>query len=162
MNMMMKMLGDHRLHQGLKPPSERMLYLDDPRPMLKSAMRCGNVSSVIRRREDLRLLEGTLVEVSGRVKEYRRHEKRRDLDTVLLVNLIVTPTPFGESVFLGHLWFLRRQFKKIGRIPEQNERIKFLGEVYSYRRLGGRSIDRNLFNTVDYGVKPVAFNEDRN
>jgi hypothetical protein len=130
--------------------------------MLKSAVRCGNVSSVIRRRDDLRLLEGTLVEVSGRVKEYRRHEKRRDLDTVLLVNLIVTPTPFGESVFLGHLWFLRRQFKKIGRVPEQNERIKFLGEVYSYRRLGGRSIDRDLFNTVDYGVKPVAFNEDRN
>jgi hypothetical protein len=130
--------------------------------MLKSAVGCGNVSSVIRRRDDLRLLEGTLVEVSGRVKEYRRHEKRRDLDTVLLVNLIVTPTPFGESVFLGHLWFLRRQFKKIGRVPEQNERIKFLGEVYSYRRLGGRSIDRDLFNTVDYGVKPVAFNEDRN
>jgi hypothetical protein len=130
--------------------------------MLKSAMRCGNVSSVIRRRDDLRLLEGTLVEVSGRVKEYRRHEKRRDLDTVLLVNLIVTPTPLGESCFVGHLWFLRRQFKKIGRVPEQNERIKFLGEVYSYRRLGGRSIDRNLFNTVDYGVKPVAFNEDRN
>ena len=58
------------------------------------------MSTVIRRREDLRLLNGTEVAVSGRVKEYRKHEKRRDLDTILLVNLIVTPTPLGESVFL--------------------------------------------------------------
>jgi hypothetical protein len=115
------------------------------------------VSSVIRRRDDLRLLSGTLVEVSGRVKEFRKHEKRRDLDTILLVNLIITPTPIGESVFLSHLWFLRRQFRKIGRVPEQNERVKFLGEVYSYRRLGGKSIDRGLFNSTDYGVKPVGY-----
>jgi hypothetical protein len=114
-------------------------------------------NTVIRRREDLRLLEGTLVEVSGRVKEFRKHGKRRDLDTVLLVSLIVTPVPFGESVFLSHIWILKRQFKKIGCIPEQNERIKFLAEVYSYRRLGGKSIDRGLFNTEDYGVKPVSY-----
>ena len=116
--------------------------------------------TVIRRRDDLRLLEGSLVTVSGRVKEFRKHERRRDLDTILLVNLIVTPTPIGESVFVGHLWFLRRQFKKIGGIPEQGERIKFLGEVYSYRRLGGKSIDRGIFNTTDYGVKPVAYHAD--
>ena len=116
--------------------------------------------TVIRRRDDLRLLEGALVEVSGRIKEFRKHERRRDLDTVLLVNLIVTPVPIGESIFVGHLWFLRRQFKKIGRIPEQGERIKFLGEVYSYRRLGGKSIDRGIFNTTDYGVKPVAYHAD--
>ena len=116
--------------------------------------------TVIRRRDDLRLLEGALVEVSGRVKEFRKHGRRRDLDTVLLVNLIVTPTPIGESVFLSHLWFLRREFKKIGRIPEQGDRIKFLGEVYSYRRLGGKSIDRGIFNTTDYGVKPVAYHAD--
>jgi hypothetical protein len=115
------------------------------------------VSSVIRRRDDLRLLKGTPVIVSGRVKEFRKHEKRRDLDTILLVNLIITPTPIGESVFLSHLWFLRRQFRKIGRVPEQNERVKFLGEVYSYRRLGGKSIDRGLFNSTDYGVKPVGY-----
>ena len=113
--------------------------------------------TVIRRREDLRLLEGTLVEVSGRVKEFRKHEKRRDLDSVLLVNVHVTPTPLGETIFLTHIWILKRQFKKIGRAPEQNERIKFLAEVYSYRRLGGRSIDRGLFNSEDYGVKPVSY-----
>jgi hypothetical protein len=119
------------------------------------------VSTVIRRREDLRLLEGTLVSVTGRCKEFRRHEKRRDLDTILLTNLIVTPVPVGESIFLSHLWFLRRQFKKIGGIPKQNERIVFYGEVYSYRRLGGKSIDRGIFNTTDYGVKPLSY-ETRN
>lgn len=117
------------------------------------------MSSVIRRREDLRLLEGTEVFVSGRVKEFRKHEKRRDLDTLLLVNLIVTPVPMGESVFLSHLWFLRRQFKKMGRVPEHGERLRFFGEVYSYRRLGGRSIDRGLFNSTDFGVKPLRYED---
>ena len=117
-------------------------------------------SSVIRRREDLRLLSGTEVAVSGRLKEFRKHEKRRDLDTILLVNLIVTPVPIGESIFLSHLWFLRRQFKKIGRVPEQGERVQFIGLVYPYRRLGGKSIDRGLFNTTDFGVKPLRYHED--
>ena len=117
------------------------------------------MSSVIRRREDLRWLEGTEVFVSGRLKEYRRHEKRRDLDTLLLVNLSVLPKPVGESIFLSHLWFLRRQFKKIGRVPEQGERIHFTGVVYSYRRLGGRSIDRGIFNTTDYGIRPLGYYE---
>jgi len=114
---------------------------------------------VIRRREDLRLLEGTEVSVSGRVKEFRKHERRRDLDTILLVNLIVTPTPLGESCFVGHLWFLRRQFKKIGQVPEQGERVQFVGLVYPYRRLGGKSIDRGLFNSTDYGIKPLRYED---
>jgi hypothetical protein len=118
-----------------------------------------HVSTVIRRREDLRLLQGTEVAVSGRVKEFRKHEKRKDLDTLLLVNLIVTPLPIGESLFLSHLWFLRRQFKKIGRVPEQGERIQFIGEVYPYRRLGGKSIDRGLFNTTDFGIKPLRYED---
>lgn len=116
-------------------------------------------STVIRRREDLRLLEGTEVSVTGRLKEYRRHEKRRDLDTLLLVNLIVTPMPIGESIFLSHLWFLRRQFKKIGKVPDQGERIQFVGLVYPYRRLGGKSIDRGLFNSTDFGIKPIRYED---
>ena len=116
-----------------------------------------HVTSVIRRRDDLKFLEGTTVIVSGRIKEFRKHERRRDLDTILLVNLIITPQPIGESISVSHLWFLRRQFKKLGRIPEQGERIHFNGEVYSYRRLGGKSIDRGLFNTTDYGVKPLSY-----
>lgn len=122
-------------------------------------MASNNVSTVIRRREDLRLLNGTEVLVSGRLKEYRKHEKRRDLDTLLLVNLIVTPQPIGESLFLSHLWFLRRQFKKIGRVPEQGERVQFIGLVYPYRRLGGKSIDRGLFNSTDYGIKPLRYED---
>jgi hypothetical protein len=118
-----------------------------------------HVTSVIRRRDDLRLLEGTPVLVSGRVKEFRKHERRKDLDTILLVNLIITPQPIGESISVSHLWFLRRQFKKLGKIPGQSERIRFEGEVYSYRRLGGKSIDRGLFNTTDYGVKPLSYYE---
>ena len=113
------------------------------------------MSSVIRSREDLRFLEGTEVEVSGRVKEFRRHEKRRDLDTVLLMNLIISPVPIGESLAVHHMWFLRRQFKKIGRVPEQGERVRFVGVIYAYRRLGGRSIDRGIFGTEDYGIKPL-------
>lgn len=116
-----------------------------------------DVNTVIRQREDLRLLVGTKVVCSGRLKEFRRHEHRRDLDTLLLVNLIVTPTPIGESILVSHLWFLRRQFKKLGRIPERNERVKFLGEIYSYTRLGGKSIDRDLFGTTDYGIKPLSY-----
>lgn len=114
---------------------------------------------MIRRREDLRLLNGTEVAVSGRVKEFRKHERRRDLDTLLLVNLIVTPIPLGESIFLSHLWFLRRQFKKIGGVPDQGERIQFVGLVYPYRRLGGKSIDRGLFNSTDYGIKPLRYED---
>ncbi len=115
------------------------------------------MSSVIRSREDLRFLGGTEVEVSGRVKEFRRHEKRRDLDTVLLLNLILTPIPLGESLAVHHMWFLRRQFKKIGRVPEQGERVRFVGVVYAYKRLGGRSIDRGIFGTEDYGIKPLRY-----
>jgi len=120
------------------------------------------VNTLIRRRDDLRLLEGTEVEVSGRVKEFRRHEKRRDLDTLLLTNLIVTPTPVGESVFLEHLWLLQRQLKKIKLHSEQGKRIKFIGIVYSYKRLGGKSVDRGLFNLTDFGIKPLKYENPNN
>jgi hypothetical protein len=91
------------------------------------------------------------------VKEFRVHESRRDLDSVLLVNVIATPIPIGESISLSHLWILKRQFKKIGRVPEYNERVIFQGKVYSYRRLGGKSIDRGLYGTEDYGVLPSQY-----
>jgi len=118
-----------------------------------------NVSFLVRQRDDLRFLQGTEVKVSGRVKEFRRHEKRRDLDTILLTNLIVTPSPLGESIAIPHLWFLKRQFKRIGRVPVQGERIRFFGVIYSYKRLGGRSIDRGLFGVEDYGIKPLHYED---
>ena len=117
------------------------------------------MSSIVRQRDDLKFLEGVEVSVSGRLKEYRRHGKRRDLDTLLLVNLIVTPTPLGESIAVHHMWFLRRQFKKIGRVPEQGERVRFIGVVYSYKRLGGKSVDRGIFGAEDYGIKPLKYED---
>lgn len=111
--------------------------------------------SVIRQRGDLRFLEGTEVECSGRVKELRRHGKRRDLDSLCLVNVIITPLPLGESLYLDHIWVLNRQFKDAGRIPSHNERVHFEGKIYSYRRLGGKSIDRGLFGREDFGVLPL-------
>lgn len=116
-------------------------------------------NSVIRQREDLRFLDKTTVECSGRVKEFRKHPKRRDLDSVCLVNVIVTPVPLGESVYLDHLWILRKQFSKVGVRVERNERIFFPGTVYSYRRLGGKSIDRGLYGLEDYGILPIQSNE---
>lgn len=117
------------------------------------------MSAFSRCREDLQYYDGLEVEVSGRLKEYRKHERRRDLDTLLLVNLIVTPLPIGETISIHHMWFLRRQFKKIGRVPEQNERVRFIGLVYPYKRLGGRSAVRGLLNTTDFGIKPIRYNE---
>jgi hypothetical protein len=116
-------------------------------------------SSIVRQRSDLKLLEGVEVQISGRVKEFRSHEKRRDLDTLLLTSLIINPLPLGESIAVHHMWFLRRQFKKIGRIPEQGERVRFIGSIYSYKRLGGRSIDRGLFGAEDYGIKPIRYED---
>jgi hypothetical protein len=127
--------------------------------MIHAAVECSNVSSIVRQRDDLKYLEGVEVSVSGRLKEYRKHEKRRDLDTLLLTNLIVNPLPFGESIAIHHMWFLRRQFKKMGRIPEQGERVRFIGVIQSYRRLGGRSLDRGMFNTTDFGIKPLHYED---
>jgi hypothetical protein len=117
------------------------------------------VSSIVRQRDDLKFLEGTEVAVSGRLKEYRKHGKRRDLDTLLLTNLIVTPLPLGESIAVNHMWFLRREFKKIGRVPEQGERVRFIGIIYSYKRLGGKSTLRGLLGTEDYGIRPLRYED---
>ena len=48
-----------------------------------------HVSTVIRRREDLRLLQGTEVAVSGRVKEFRKHEKGKQLQLVGVDRLMI-------------------------------------------------------------------------
>lgn len=116
-------------------------------------------STVIRQRGDLKFLENTEVLCSGRVKELRRHQKRRDLDSFCLVNVIVTPAILGESLYIDHLWILRKQFSKAGRVPERNERVFFTGRVYSYKRLGGKSIDRGLYGTEDYGILPTRLEE---
>lgn len=115
--------------------------------------------SVIRSREDLKFLAGTKVQCSGRVKELRKHPKRKDLDSLCLVNVIITPFPIGESVYLDHLWVLRKQLTKVGIPLIRGKRVFFLGTVYSYRRLGGKSIDRGLYGTEDFGILPVSLYE---
>ena len=100
--------------------------------------------------------EDRLVEVTGRIKEFRRHPKKKHLETVLLVNLIVTPLPFGESVPLTHLWCLIRHLKRLGIPLEQNTRISFTGTVYAYNRLGGKSNTRGLRGTHDFSILPIG------
>ena len=117
-------------------------------------------TSVIRQRGDLKYLVGTEVECSGRVKEFRPHVKRKDLDSLCLVNVFVTPLPLGESIYLDHLWVLKKQFKVVGSVPQKNERIHFIGKVYSYKRIGGKSIDRGLFGLEDFGILPLTLTED--
>lgn len=112
-------------------------------------------STVIRSRDDLKFLENTEVSCSGRIKELRSHNRRKDLDSFCLVNVIITPLPIGESIYIDHLWVLRKQFSKIGITPNRNERVFFIGGVYSYKRLGGKSIDRGLYGKEDYGVLPI-------
>jgi hypothetical protein len=112
--------------------------------------------SVIRQRGDLKFLENTEVECSGRIKQFRKHDKRRDLDSICLVNVIVTPLPVGESIYLDHIWILSKQFKKIGYSPAHNDRVHFTAKVYSYKRLGGKSIDRGLYGLEDYGLLPSS------
>ena len=101
-------------------------------------------------------LEDQLVEVTGRIKEFRRHPRKKHLETVLLVNLIVTPTPLGESVPLTHLWCLTRHLKRLGVPLEQNERVRFVGTVYAYHRLGGKSKSRGLKGTHDFSILPIG------
>lgn len=71
----------------------------------------------------------------------------------------MTPVPLGESIYLDHLWILKKQFSKVGVSATKNERIFFLGKVYSYRRLGGKSIDRGLYGLEDYGILPIDQNK---
>lgn len=96
------------------------------------------------------------MECSGRVKEFRPHSFRKDLESLCLVNIIVTPIPVGESIYIDHLWALKKQFKKAGRVPERGERVHFVGQVYSYRRLGGKSLDRGLYGLEDFGILPLS------
>ena len=107
-------------------------------------------------REVLEPFEDHLVEVTGRIKEFRHHPKKKHLETVLLVNLIVTPLPLGESVPLSHLWCLTRHLKRLGIPLERNTRVSFTGSVYAYLRLGGKSKTRGIKGTHDFSILPVG------
>ena len=110
-------------------------------------------------RIELEPLEAQLVEVSGRVKEFRDHPERSDLQSLLLVNLVVTPLPRGRpkrSIKLTHLWVLTKHIRRAGVEPLRNRRIIFTGSVYAYFRLGGKSKERGLRGSHDFSILPMG------
>lgn len=110
-------------------------------------------------RRELQPLEAQLVEVSGRVKEFRDHPERSDLQSLLLVNLVVTPLPRGRpkrSIKLSHLWVLTKHVRRAGVEPTRNRRVTFTGSVYAYYRLGGKSRERGLHGSHDFSILPMG------
>jgi len=107
-------------------------------------------------RQELQPLEAQLVEVSGRVKEFRDHPERSDLQSLLLVNLTVRPLPRGKIVKLSHLWVLTKHVVRTGAEPKQGRRVKFNGSVYAYFRLGGKSKERGLHGSHDFSILPMG------
>lgn len=110
-------------------------------------------------RRELQHLEALLVEVSGRVKEFRDHPERSDLQSLLLVNISVTPLPRGRpkrAIKLTHLWVLTKHLVRAGVEPRRNRRVTFVGSVYAYYRLGGKSRERGLHGSHDFSILPMG------
>ena len=95
-------------------------------------------------RKELEPYEAQLVEVSGRVKEFREHSERKDLQSLLLVNVQIRPVGKRRLIKLSHLWVLSKHIKRVGVEPRKGRRLKFIGSVYAYFRLGGKSKQRGL------------------
>jgi len=113
-------------------------------------------------RKELLPFEAQLVEVSGRVKEVREHPERADLQSLLLVNLIVHPLPRGKprhSIKLPHLWVLTKHIVRLGIETKRGRRITFRGSVYAYYRLGGKSKQRGLHGFHDFSILPMGQTE---
>lgn len=106
-------------------------------------------------RKELEPYEAQLVEVSGRVKEFRDHPERCDLQSILLVNVQVRPVGKRRLAKLSHLWVLTKHVKRVGIEPKRGRRLKFLGSVYSYFRLGGKSKERGLHGSHDFSILPM-------
>ena len=106
-------------------------------------------------RTELEPFEAQLVEVSGRVKEFRDHPERKDLQSMLLVNVQVRPTSKRKLIKLSHLWVLTKHVKRTGVEPKRGRRLKFMGSVYAYFRLGGKSKQRSLHGTHDFSILPM-------
>ena len=107
-------------------------------------------------RRELEPLEAKLVEVSGRCKEFRDHPERKDLQSLLLVNLQIKPCDGGKVIKISHLWVLMKHIHRAGVEPKRGRRIRFLGSVYAYLRLGGKSKQRGLHGFHDFSILPMA------
>ena len=106
-------------------------------------------------RKELEPFEAQLVEVSGRVKEFRDHPERKDLQSMLLVNVQVRPSSKRKLIKLTHLWVLTKHVKRAGEEPKRGRRVKFMGSVYAYFRLGGKSKQRGLHGSHDFSILPM-------
>lgn len=106
-------------------------------------------------RKELAPYEAQLVEVSGRVKEFRDHPERKDLQSLLLVNVQIRPVAKRKLIKLSHLWILTKHVKRAGVEPKSGRRIKFIGAVYAYLRLGGKSKQRGLLGSHDFSILPM-------
>ena len=106
-------------------------------------------------RKELEPYEAQLVEVSGRCKEFRDHTERKDLQSMLLVNVQIRPVGKRRLIKLTHLWVLSKHVKRVGVHPKCGRRLKFIGSVYAYFRLGGNSRQRGLFQSHDFSILPM-------
>ena len=106
-------------------------------------------------RKELEPYEAQLVEVSGRVKEFRDHSERKDLQSLLLVNVQIRPVGKRRLIKLSHLWVLAKHVKRVGVEPKKGRRLKFIGSVYAYFRLGGKSKQRGLLGHHDFSILPM-------
>ena len=106
-------------------------------------------------RKELEPYEAQLVEVSGRVKEFRDHSERKDLQSLLLVNVQIRPVGKRRLIKLSHLWVLSKHVKRVGVEPKKGRRLKFIGSVYAYFRLGGKSKQRGLLGHHDFSILPM-------
>ena len=106
-------------------------------------------------RKELEPYEAQLVEVSGRCKEFREHSERKDLQSLLLVNVQIRPVGKRRLIKLTHLWVLAKHIKRVGVEPKRGRRLKFIGSVYAYFRLGGKSKQRGLLGFHDFSILPM-------
>ena len=106
-------------------------------------------------RKELEPYEAQLVEVSGRVKEFRDHSERKDLQSLLLVNVQIRPVGRRRLIKLSHLWVLAKHVKRVNVEPKKGRRLKFIGSVYAYFRLGGKSKQRGLLGHHDFSILPM-------
>jgi hypothetical protein len=99
--------------------------------------------------------EDAIIEVKARFKEYREHPTRGDLKSAVFVPAVITPFEGGCKIEIHHLWILQRHLVNAGCRLHKGRWVEFLGTVYSYRRLGGKSEERGIKGMWDYGILPI-------
>jgi len=99
--------------------------------------------------------EDQMVHVRGRLKEYRDHPSRDDLRSAVFVPAIITPQNSHCKIELHHLWILQRHLRKSEVTLHKGRWVEFVGTVYAYKRLGGKSTERGLRGLWDFGILPV-------